>query len=91
VAKADGAKIESEFSEMLLNKILQYPKDKGSSMLTDRINGNKIELEAKNGAISKMAKAYGIDTPINDIFCTLIEKIEQLNHSTNQKTDELIN
>lgn len=54
VVKADGAKIKHTFIDELLIKLANYPKTKGSSMLTDRLNGNPIELGAKNGIISKL-------------------------------------
>lgn len=75
VAQADGAIIKKDYAKKLIVKVLKHPKSKGSSMLTDRLNGKKIELGAKNGAISRIAKAYKIDTPTNDLFCVLIGKI----------------
>ena len=45
---------------------MAYPKDKGSSMLTDVLAGRQVELGAKNGYISKMGKQYGIDTVEHD-------------------------
>ena len=77
VALADGAHIEVDFEEQLILKLKKYPADKGSSMLTDRILGKRIEIEAKNGAIAKMAKKYNIAAPLNDLFCTLLEKINR--------------
>ncbi len=75
VAIADGANIDQNLEYTLIQKIANYPDDKGSSMLTDRLLGNKIELEAKNGAIVNVASTRGIPAPLNTLFCTLIEKI----------------
>jgi len=75
VAIADGAIIDEDFEEKLILKLQQYPNEKGSSMLADMTLGNKIELDAKNGAISKVAQSYNIETPITDLFCTLIRQI----------------
>jgi 2-dehydropantoate 2-reductase len=72
VAIADGAKIESKFADNLLTKLSNYSKTKGSSMLTDRLKGNSIELGAKNGIISKLAKQYNIKTPISDLITILL-------------------
>ncbi len=72
VAKADGAKIENTFINDMLSKLDNYSDTKGSSMLTDRLNGKPIELSAKNGIISKLAKQYNIETPINDLITLLL-------------------
>ncbi len=72
IARADGAKIEDLFIDDMLTKLTNYPKTKGSSMLTDRLSGKPIELGAKNGIISKLAKQYNIETPINDLITLLL-------------------
>ena len=77
VAFADGANIEVDFEAQLIHKLRQYPTDKGSSMLTDRILGKEIEVDAKNGAIVKIAKIYKIAVPINELFYTLLEKLNK--------------
>ena len=51
VANSDGIKIPVTFSETLLKKLDSYPDQKGSSMLTDRLDGKKLELGAKIGVI----------------------------------------
>ncbi len=73
VAKADGAIIESDFQKEMLDKLATYPPHKGSSMLTDRLNGKPIELAAKNKIISEAGKHYNIDTPLNDLVCILLK------------------
>ncbi|NQX81434.1 MAG: hypothetical protein HRT66_05505 [Flavobacteriaceae bacterium] len=75
VALADGAKIESSFVDDMKLKLMSYPKTKGSSMLTDRLKGNTIELGAKNGIISELGRRYNIETPINDLIIDLLELI----------------
>lgn len=77
VAKADGATLQNNFVEVMLAKIKTYPKEKGTSMLTDRKLGRPIELGAKNGAIVNVGKKYKIDTPLNDLVYTLLGKINQ--------------
>jgi len=66
VAKADKANLPFYFYNELNQKVLNYPKDKGSSMLTDVLAGRPIELGAKNGYISKLGKRYKIDTIEHD-------------------------
>lgn len=54
VALSDGAQIDKEFADETLAKVLQYPPEKGSSMLTDLLLGKELELDAKNGIICKI-------------------------------------
>jgi 2-dehydropantoate 2-reductase len=72
VAQADGAIIENDFEDNMLTKLHNYPKTKGSSMLTDRLNGNPIELGAKNEIISEIGKLKNVETPLNDLIITLL-------------------
>ncbi len=75
VAKADGANINDSFIDEILDKLTKYPDTKGSSMLTDRCNGNPIELGAKNGVIKKIGAFYQINTPLTNSICTILSKI----------------
>ncbi|PKV50450.1 ketopantoate reductase [Aquimarina sp. MAR_2010_214] len=77
VAKSNGAIIEGNFESEMLDKIATYSKTKGSSMLSDRLTGNIIEVNAKNGAIEKVASQNKIATPINDTICKLLRQINQ--------------
>ncbi len=63
IAKKDGANIEDDFFSRLIVKLVSYNDHKGSSMLTDKRLGRKIEVNAKNGAIVKVAKRLGIEAP----------------------------
>jgi len=74
VAKADEADIENEFYEKILAKLPKYPAEKGSSMLTDRLAGNPIELGAKSQIIVDIGLKYGIATPLHTKTCSILEK-----------------
>ncbi len=76
VALSDGAIIGEEFENELLLKLKNYPKTKGSSMLTDRLKGRPIEINAKNGVISNFAKINHIKTPLNDRICNLLSEMK---------------
>ncbi len=73
VARLEGAKIEEDFVAHLLGKIKTYPATKGSSMLTDRLNGKPIEINAKNGVISKLGKKHQVKTELNDLISLLLK------------------
>lgn len=74
VAKANGAIIPSDFVNIMLEKLKTYPREKGTSMLTDRKLGRPIELGAKNGAIVNVGKKYNIETPLNDLVVVILSK-----------------
>ncbi|MEZ4983639.1 MAG: ketopantoate reductase C-terminal domain-containing protein [Saprospiraceae bacterium] len=75
VANADGASLPTDFVPKLVQKVRTYPDGKGSSMLTDRLAGQPLELGAKNGIIRQRARQYGIPTPVNDTLHTLLSVI----------------
>lgn len=74
VAQKDGALIYTSFKMQLIEKAKKYPPEKGSSMLTDKLNGRPIEINAKSGVISRLGKAYGIATPLHDFASVLLGK-----------------
>lgn len=75
VARSDGANIDDQFYEDQISKLLSYPENKGSSMLSDSLNGRPIEWKAKNGIISKMGKQNQINTELNDFLCSKLKQI----------------
>lgn len=72
VAQADGAQLSTDFTSILINKLLAYPPDKGSSMLSDRLAGKPIELGAKSGVIVRLGKEYRISTPLHSLVVDLL-------------------
>lgn len=79
VGRADGAEISDDFLNDQVQKLLNYPENKGSSMLADFLNGREIEWKAKNGVISKIGKQYQINTEINDDLCHRLEQMNKNN------------
>ena len=77
VAGADGAQIPDNFMDQMLKKVMGYPPEKGSSMLTDRLNGAPIELGAKNGIVAETGRKKGVPTPLNDKVCDLLKKADR--------------
>lgn len=63
VANSIGITIESNFTESLLKKLKHYPDSKASSMLSDRLAGKQLELDAKIGAIVKIGLKNNIPIP----------------------------
>lgn len=65
VAKSESIKLSPELSKQLLLKLENYPASKGSSMLSDKLSGNVLELEAKIGAIVRVAERNKIRVPVS--------------------------
>jgi len=63
IAKSEGIKINESLASKLLTKLKSYPLTKGSSMLSDILSGNQLELDAKIGVIVKTAKRNKIKVP----------------------------
>jgi len=63
VAISEGVAIQDDWESKLLNKTLSYPDNKGSSMLSDKMAGRQIELDAKIGVILKKGRANHVEIP----------------------------
>lgn len=64
VANSDSINIEIEILSQIIDKMHSYPPSKGSSMLSDKLKGNTLELGAKIGAIVKIADRNNIKVPV---------------------------
>ncbi|MDQ0428763.1 2-dehydropantoate 2-reductase [Planomicrobium stackebrandtii] len=77
VAKAEGISVDAEATVAKCLKMGQ--EDIGankSSMLMDVLHKRKTEIEAINGAVAKLGKKHGIETPYNDLITGIIKVIE---------------
>jgi len=63
VAESEGVSLDQEYKTNLLLKLKSYPTSKGSSMLTDKLAGKVLELDAKIGIIVKKGLANRVDIP----------------------------
>ena len=63
VANSEGIKLNHNLNQQLLTKLKKYPRTKGSSMLSDKLSGKKLEIDAKIGIIINIAKRNKINVP----------------------------
>jgi len=63
VAHSEGIHFEKNLIDLLVTKLKGYPPTKGSSMLTDKLAGHELELDAKIGAILKVALRNEVKVP----------------------------
>ncbi len=68
VMKAHGIDIGMNFKEVLglVRKVCRDTSKNISSMLQDRINTRKTEIEFINGAVARLAREAGMDAPVNE-------------------------
>ncbi|WP_142828397.1 ketopantoate reductase family protein [Planococcus soli] len=77
VAKAEGISVDAEATVAKCLKMGQ--EDIGankSSMLMDVLHKRKTEIEAINGAVAKLGKKHGIETPYNELITGIVKVIE---------------
>lgn len=72
VARADGARVTGDEPERIMEKLLAFAPELGTSMYFDRLAGRKFEVEALTGAIVAAGERYGIATPVNRMLLTLL-------------------
>ncbi len=63
VARSEGVLLSDDLNHQLLTKLKTYSIHKGSSMLSDKLAGNELEINAKIGAIMKVAKRNKVLIP----------------------------
>ena len=68
VALANGANISKHVVSEIMNHFINQKDKLVSSMYKDMVDGNPMEVDVINGAVSKSGKEYGIPTPINDLI-----------------------
>lgn len=71
-----GIKIEPGFVEKTISVIDSYPYGSTSSLTRDVWEGKPSEIEYQNGTVVKLAKKYGIETPINKFVYSCILPME---------------
>ncbi|AQU78591.1 ketopantoate reductase family protein [Planococcus faecalis] len=77
VAKAEGVSVDAQ---QTIAKCIKMGNEEiatnKSSMLMDILHKRKTEIDAINGAVSKLGKYHGIPTPYNEMITGIIRVIE---------------
>ncbi|WP_298826002.1 2-dehydropantoate 2-reductase [uncultured Planococcus sp.] len=77
IATAEGISVDEE--EVIAKCIRMGREDIGankSSMLMDVLHKRKTEIDAINGAVTKLGRNHGLSTPYNEMITGLIKVIE---------------
>ena len=72
VARAEGAVLEEELVESVLQNYRNAPPDAVNSLHADRIAGRPMEIDARNGVIVRLGRKHGIPTPCNQMAVALL-------------------
>lgn len=76
VARAEGAAIDASAEERIIGSILSAPLG-SNSLADDRRTGRRMEIDARNGAVVRIAERHGVATPVNRVVVDLLQSIEQ--------------
>lgn len=68
VAHAKGIVLPSSVVEEMLEVAESMPPQYKPSILVDLEKGNRLEIEALNGALSRFGRQVGVATPVNDFI-----------------------
>jgi len=72
VGRAEGAKLDDEIVEAVVEGARKAPPDSINSLLADRMAGRPMEIDARNGAIVRFGRKHGIPTPFNEMAVALL-------------------
>ncbi|MCH2311155.1 MAG: 2-dehydropantoate 2-reductase [SAR202 cluster bacterium] len=73
VARSMKVYLPDTIEEEQMSYLLEHKEVAVSSMFMDLINGNPLEVDVLNGAVSKLGKQNNIDTPLNDFICLVLQ------------------
>jgi 2-dehydropantoate 2-reductase len=76
VGRAQGAKLEDNIPDEIVERTRKAPRDSGNSMYADRLAGRPMEYDARNGVIVRLGRKHGIAAPMNALMVTLLEAIQ---------------
>lgn len=75
VARAEGARLDDQAVEAVLELYRQNPPDTVNSIHADRLAGRRMEVDARNGVIVRLGRKHGIPTPYNHMASVLLETL----------------
>ena len=76
VGRAEGAALEDEIVEAVVDHYRRGPRDAINSLHADRIAGRPMEWDARNGVVGRLGRRHGIATPASDTVTRLLAAID---------------
>ena len=68
VAQAHGVPLADTLPDDILKLADGLPPNYKPSLLVDLEQGNRLEVEATNGALCRLGREAGVPTPVNDFI-----------------------
>jgi 2-dehydropantoate 2-reductase len=78
-----GLESPEEYLKILWNQKLPPTSEHRSSMLQDILRGKRTEIDFINGAVVRLGKEYGIETPNNTTLVRIVKAKEELKAGIN--------
>jgi len=75
VGCAEGARLDENLGQQVLDGYKAQPADSINSMLADRMAGRPMEIDARNGVIVRKGEKHGINTPLNRMAVALLQAL----------------
>ena len=76
VGRAEGAVFPEDCAEQTLALFSGPFADHWESIAVDRLEGRRLEWQARNAVVGEKGKAHGIETPLNDAMTALLQLID---------------
>lgn len=73
VGKAANAPVDDSMLDWAMTQLDNFPSEGMASLAKDFRDGNRVELEGITGTVVRMAREYGVATPINDAVYALLK------------------
>lgn len=81
VAEASCVPVESELVARTMDFVDSLPASATASMQRDIVDGRPSELESQNGAVVRLGRMAGVDTPIHEFLYSVLLPQEQATRS----------
>ena len=72
VSQAKGVNIDADYVDSTVDYFVSIKGENTSSMYTDLMRGNPIEVEVLNGAVARMGAEVSVPTPVNSFIATCL-------------------
>jgi len=73
VGRAEGATLDDDLPDHVVDRTRASPPDSINSLLGDRLAGRPMEWDARNGVIVRKGATHGIAAPFNQMAATILQ------------------
>jgi 2-dehydropantoate 2-reductase len=73
VGRAEGATLDDDLGDAVVNHYRSMPGDSINSIHADRIAGRPTEIDARSRVVERIGARHGIAAPLNALMATLVE------------------